>query len=680
VKYSNTVANQTPVNRVAGLFALWFAAALVACSVNAVTFRALPGTIGGTVTGLEGTGLVLTNNGGDDLPIGGDGAFAFMAPLERGVGYAVAVKSQPSSPTQSCTVSNASGTAGDGSVTDVQVSCTTARFSVGGTVTGLLGAGLVLRNGTGDTVAVSADGDFTFATPVASGASYSVTVMTQPSLPTQACAVAGGAGTVGASNVSSVAVTCTTRRFAIGGTVTGLVGAGLVLRNNGGDDLAISGDGSFAFATPIASGATFDVTVLTQPSRPTQTCTVAGGTGTVGGGDVTSVAINCATNRYMIGGTISGLAGTVTLQNNGGDDLAVTSNGSFAFSTSLPSGSTYSVTVKTQPATPSQTCAVASGAGTVGNANITSVAITCTTNVYTIGGMVAGLAAGDSITLRNNGGDALVRSANGSFTFATPVASGQPYAVTVTSPTAPISQTCTVATGAGTVGGSDVTNVAVTCATNTFTIGGTVSGLTGTGLVLQDNGGGNLTIPGNGGFTFTVPVASGATYNVTIATQPSGVACVVSAGTGTVGSANVTSVVVSCGCGDGILEAGEERDPPPGPFSSVSVDPATCRWHFENVAQLYCNGGCSWGGVSDCDQVDADIFCKLRTGNPNSTATTFVITTAQPVPGFPCLGSTPNVGPLPLRGVTVNVPYQDSSILANHGPGHVIVSPTCTNP
>jgi hypothetical protein len=183
---------------------------------------------------------------------------------------------------------------------------------------------------------------------------------------------------------------------------------------------------------------------------------------------------------------------------------------------------------------------------------------------------------------------------------------------------------------------------------------------------------------------FATPVQSGATYNVTIATQPSGLPCAVRAGTGTgtVGNANVTSVVVSCGCGDGILKAGEERDPPPGPFSSAPVDSATCRWHFENVPQLYCNGSCSWAGGSGCDQADADIFCKLRTGNPNSTATTYDTATALPLPGFSCAPKSfgTHIGTLPLRGVFVNVAYQDSSILANHGPGIVIVNPECTNP
>ena len=61
------------------------------------------------------------------------------------------------------------------------------------------------------------------------------------------------------------------------------------------------------------------------------------------------------------------------LQDNGGDDLSVTANGSFTFATSLASGAAYSVTVKTNPS--GQTCTVASGSGTVGSANVTSVAV-----------------------------------------------------------------------------------------------------------------------------------------------------------------------------------------------------------------------------------------------------------------------------------------------------------------
>jgi len=81
-----------------------------------------------------------------------------------------------------------------------------------------------------------------------------------------------------------------------------------------------------------------------------------------------------------------------------------------------------------------------------------------------------------------------------------------------------------------------------------FTIGGTVSGLTGTGLVLQNNGGDDLVIGGNGSFAFATPVASGATYNVTVHASPSGQACVVTNGSGTATS-NVTNVQVTCDVG-----------------------------------------------------------------------------------------------------------------------------------
>ena len=82
-----------------------------------------------------------------------------------------------------------------------------------------------------------------------------------------------------------------------------------------------------------------------------------------------------------MGGTVSGLSGTVVLQDNGGDDLTVTANGSFTFATTVASGAAYAVTVKTNPS--GQTCTVASGSGTMGSANVTSVAVTCTANSAT---------------------------------------------------------------------------------------------------------------------------------------------------------------------------------------------------------------------------------------------------------------------------------------------------------
>jgi hypothetical protein len=80
---------------------------------------------------------------------------------------------------------------------------------------------------------------------------------------------------------------------------------------------------------------------------------------------------------------------------------------------------------------------------------------------YTISGTLSGLASTTSVVLDDNGTDALTLNANGIFTFATPLAPGSTYAVTVA--TQPANGTCTVTNGTGTVGVSNVTTVAVTC-------------------------------------------------------------------------------------------------------------------------------------------------------------------------------------------------------------------------
>jgi hypothetical protein len=82
---------------------------------------------------------------------------------------------------------------------------------------------------------------------------------------------------------------------------------------------------------------------------------------------------------YSIGGTVSGLSGTVVLQNNAGPNLSVSANGAFTFGALLASGATYNVTVTSNP--PGQTCTVGNGSGIVASANVTNVSVTCTTQI-----------------------------------------------------------------------------------------------------------------------------------------------------------------------------------------------------------------------------------------------------------------------------------------------------------
>lgn len=83
-------------------------------------------TVGGTVTGLEGSGLVLENNGSDPLAIQGDGPFTFASPLADGADYQVRVSAQPDQPLQACQVQNGSGQVAGADVTDIVVECTAA--------------------------------------------------------------------------------------------------------------------------------------------------------------------------------------------------------------------------------------------------------------------------------------------------------------------------------------------------------------------------------------------------------------------------------------------------------------------------------------------------------------------------------------------------------------------------
>jgi trimeric autotransporter adhesin len=330
-------------------------------------------TIGGTVTNLVGSNLVLRNNGGDDMLVTMNGPFTFGDTVMTGVPYEVTVAAQPSNPSQTCAVVNGTGTADRADITDVEINCDTTTYSIGGIVIGLTGTGLVLTNNDGDDKPITANGMFTFTTEVASGAMFDVAVKNQPSSGT--CRVAGGMGTVGSADITSVVINCGSD-FTIGGTVSGLEGT-VVLRNNNTENVTVAANGSFAFPTPLATAATYSVVVQTQPAYPprTQSCVVTAGTGTVMTTDIMSVSVTCTTTTFSVGGNVTGLTGSLTIK-NGTDMLTLTAPGMYMFGIQVPSGNTYNVEVVTQPA--GQTCSVVSSTGTVTSAAVTNVNISCT--------------------------------------------------------------------------------------------------------------------------------------------------------------------------------------------------------------------------------------------------------------------------------------------------------------
>jgi hypothetical protein len=348
------------------------------------------------VTGLTGTGLVLQDNGGDNLTIAKAGTFTFAKSITSGGAYLVTVVTQPTNPAQSCAVTGGSGTA-TANVTTVSIACTNAAVNatIGVTVSGLTGTGLILQDNGGDSLTIPSSGSYTFKTPV-TGA-YNVTVLTQPTSPNQLCTVASGSGTATA-NVTGIAVSCVAS-FTIGGNVTGLVGTGLVLQDNKGDNYTVTANGAFTFKTQLPTGTAYAVTVFSQPTSPAQTCATAQGTDSgTATANVTGVVINCKAVTFSVGGTVVGLAGrtptpptsinlplndnSFVLQNNLGNSVIISQNGPFKFATPEALNDQYQVSIFHGASTQSQGCTTWNYKGVV-TANVTSIIVDCGHNDWT---------------------------------------------------------------------------------------------------------------------------------------------------------------------------------------------------------------------------------------------------------------------------------------------------------
>ena len=148
------------------------------------------------------------------------------------------------------------------------------------------------NNGTDD-IGVGADGVFRFPASVANGGRYNVTVSLQPTSPATKCVVQNGSGTIKAADVTDVQVICSLAELAVGGHVEGLDAIGLVLAN-GKEEIALAKSGTFVFFDNVDVGSAYAITIAQQPEGAT--CTVNGGTGTMGKGNELGVTVQCATN------------------------------------------------------------------------------------------------------------------------------------------------------------------------------------------------------------------------------------------------------------------------------------------------------------------------------------------------------------------------------------------------
>lgn len=334
-------------------------------------------------------------------------------------------------------------------------------------------------------------------------------------------------------------------------------------------------------------------------------------------------------SSFSVGGTVSGLSGSVTLLLNGGSALIVSANGAFSFPGALNTGSGYTVSVGTQPT--GQTCGVSSGTGTIASANVSNVTVSCTNNgppTYSVGGTVSGLAG--SLTVELNGGGPVTFSSNGAYTFPNRLVSGTDYIVVVRA--LPSGQSCSIARPIGRIADSNVTNVDISCSAGTpaYAVGGFVSGLTGS-LTLQLNSANPLTITRDGAYVFPVPLANGTPYVVTVSAQPVGQSCAIANGNGTISAASVSNINVTC-----TATAPPTLSLTAAPLRVPIGSTSRLSWTTERATSCTASGGWSGGRATSGSEATAAIsgptsFTLSCTGPGGQTSSTVTVDT-YPIP------------------------------------------------
>jgi hypothetical protein len=194
-----------PIRAMPFLFCVISALLLEGCGGGTSSSSNISGTVVGMVAG---TTITLLNNATDPVYLTANGPFKFNGAIGSGSPYYVTVLGQ------TCKITNGSGTvdANGDTVSNVTVDCS-ANISGGGTVGGIIsgldsGTSVTLQDNGTDSLVISNNGSFVFATALANSATYAVTVLTQPTGKT--CLVTNGAGTFAPSlfDVTNVMVTC----------------------------------------------------------------------------------------------------------------------------------------------------------------------------------------------------------------------------------------------------------------------------------------------------------------------------------------------------------------------------------------------------------------------------------------------------------------------------------------
>ena len=249
--------------------------------------------LGAEVYGLQGELALEVNEGQFSTTFYGDGGVLFreIAFLPDATSYNVTIVSQPE--LQNCALINGSG-AISGTPVTVIIECTDVPQDVElkGSLSGSAGS-VSLTDGLGGSVQIDGDGDFSFGI-YPSGSQYVLTVVSQPE--GQICTTTPSRGTL-SKTTSDIRVFCRPDGIVVSGTATGIVGP-VSLDDGNGNKATVNKEGEFYFATSYESGATYDISVETQPEG--QLCEVFYSSGNVSENGVGDVQLVCrAQGTYL---------------------------------------------------------------------------------------------------------------------------------------------------------------------------------------------------------------------------------------------------------------------------------------------------------------------------------------------------------------------------------------------
>lgn len=312
------------------------------------------------VTGLPTGGSlhVLNSFTGDDVVVTSNGLMTMPTYLQNGRNYAITLSDTPTNPNYTCQVFDGTGFL-QGSDISIDVKCNIDMHQLNGTISGLGGAGLVLQNNGGQSIALSSSAT-SFQFPLQpDGSDYFISVANQPN--GQFCSVNGGWGSISGADVSNVQVICHQNRHAIKGSISGLLTTLQLINQDTGETISLTNSNSDFVFQDQAENSYYHISVSVSPSNPSQTCSFTGSAQGIIQGDV-FLELVCVVDSFRVRakvynmsmdslGNLTPFSGLV-VQNNGGNDLAVNNGGvisqDFYFPFQLDETS-YAITVLTQP-------------------------------------------------------------------------------------------------------------------------------------------------------------------------------------------------------------------------------------------------------------------------------------------------------------------------------------------